>query len=121
MSIGVFMKKFALASALALASISISASADTGVFVGVSYAFGGNNGLGFTAQATSTRKEDRGFAAAGFSYYPYAVGNKFGIPVGIGYQGKNSAVVGSYDLLLKAPVLSGGYANTREDAPPPLD
>ncbi len=114
------MNNFALAGAIALASISMSSSADTGVFVGVSYAFGGNNGLGFTAQATSTRKEDRGFAAAGFSYYPYAVGNKFGIPVGIGYQGQSTAVVGSYDLLLKAPAVSGGYANTREDSAAPV-
>jgi len=115
------MKNSALAGVLALASISMSASADTGVFLGVSYAFGGNNGLGFTAQATSTRKEDRGFAAAGFSYYPYAVGNKFGIPVGIGYQGQNAAVVGSYDLLLRTPVVSGGFPNTREDSSPPVN
>lgn len=115
------MTKFALVSAMALASIALPASADTGVFLGVSYAFGGSNGLGFTAQATSTRKEDRGFAAAGFSYYPYAVGNKFGIPVGIGYQGQSAAIVGSYDLLQRSPVVSGGYANTREDSAPPLD
>jgi len=104
-----------------LASIALPASADTGVFLGVSYSFGGNNGLGFTAQATSTRKEDRGFAAAGFSYYPYAVGNKFGIPVGIGYQGQSTALIGSYDLLRRAPVVSGGFANTREGSPPPVD
>ena len=114
------MKKFALVGAMALASIALSANAETGVFLGVSYAFGGNNGLGFTAQATSTRKEDRGFAAAGFSYYPYAVGNKFGIPVGIGYQGQSSALMGSYDLLRRVPVISGGYANTREDSAAPV-
>jgi hypothetical protein len=115
------MKNFALAGAVVLASLAMSASADTGVFVGVSYAFGGNNGLGLTAQATSTRKEDRGFAAAGLSYYPFAVGDKLGVPIGIGYQGKNSAVVGNYDLLQKAPAVSAGYANTRGDSPPPLD
>jgi hypothetical protein len=114
------MKKMAMAGAFALASISMSASADTGIFVGVSYAFSGKNGLGLTVQATSTRKEDRGFAAAGLSYYPYTVGNKFGIPVGIGYQGKSAALTGSYDLLLKAPTISGGYVNTREEATPPV-
>jgi len=114
------MKNFALLGALAMVSISMSARADTGVFVGVSYTFSGNNGFGLTVQATSTRKEDRGFAAAGFSYYPYAVGNKFGIPVGIGYQGKNAALTGNYDLLLKAPTIGGGYVNTREDATSPV-
>jgi hypothetical protein len=97
-----------------------SAHADTGVFVGVTYAFSGNDGLGLTLQATSTRRENRGIFAAGVSYYPAAITNKFGIPVGVGYQATHSASIVSYEFLRDAFAISGGYVNTRDDRPVPI-
>jgi len=111
------MKKVLIAAALA--AMSSSAFADPGVFVGVTYAFGANNGVGITLQATSTRHENRGIVAAGVSFYPYAAGQKIGIPIDVGYQWKNAALLGGYDLLLKEWELSAGYADTKGDAPTP--
>lgn len=92
-----------------------------GLFAGVTYAFGAQQGLGLTLQVTSIRREDRGFASAGVSYYPTS--GKVGLPVGIGYQGNKAAIMGGYDLLIKEPVLSGGYSNTKSKpipAPAPV-
>jgi hypothetical protein len=109
-----FMKKIVLAATVALTAM--SAHADVGGFVGITYAFGSSSGFGFTLQATSSRHEDRGVAAVGVSYYPSA--GKFGIPVGVGYQGKHAAGILSYDFLLNAPAVSGGYVDTRTDSQP---
>ena len=81
-----------------------------GIFAGLTYAFGSKQGLGFTLQATSSRRDDRGVFAAGVSYYP-TTGN-VGIPLSLGYQKSRALVLGGYDVLLKAPVLHGGYTNT---------
>lgn len=108
------MKKIILATTFALAAM--SAHADVGGFVGITYAFGSSAGFGFTLQATSTRHEDRGVAAVGVSYYPSSA--RFGIPVGVGYQGKHAGGIISYDFLLNAPALSGGYVNTHADDQP---
>ena len=40
---------------------------------------------------------------------------KFGIPVGVGYQFQNAAVLAGYDLLLQSVTVSGGYANTQDE------
>lgn len=107
------MKKIVFAGAVALAAM--SAHADVGAFAGVTYVFGSTGGIGLTLQATSTRHENRGVAAVGVSYYPFASGSKFGIPVGVGYQGRNSGGIFSYDFIVNAPAVSGGYVNTRAD------
>lgn len=103
------MKKIILATVLTAASL--GAMANMGVYVGVTYSFGDSNGVGLTLQGTTTRKADSAFAAAGVTYYPTAPAAKLGIPVGVGYQSKHAAVVGSYDFLLNAPAISAGYAN----------
>ncbi|MNR09631.1 hypothetical protein D3C85_1258410 [compost metagenome] len=89
--------------------------ADVGAFAGITYAFGSNTGIGFTLHATSTRDENSAIAAAGISYYPFSATQMFGIPLGIGYQGKNIATIFSYDILLNQFAIAGGYANTRND------
>ena len=108
------MKKIILAAALISCAAPI-AHADIGAFAGLTYAFGANTGIGFTLHATSTRDENSAIASAGISYYPFAVTPMFGIPVGVGYQGKNAAAIVSYDLLLKKFAIAGGYASTRDD------
>jgi hypothetical protein len=110
------MKKIVFAGAFALAAM--GAQADVGGFFGVTYAFGSKGGIGLTLQATSSRHENRGVAAAGVSYYPFASGSKFGIPLGVGYQGKNSGGIVSYDFVLDAPAVSAGYVNTHGDSQP---
>ena len=80
--------------------------------------FGANAGVGFTLQATTARHEDRGIAAAGFSYYPFASGNKFGLPVGVGYQTRNAAALVNYDFLMGNVSVGAGYADTRKDHAP---
>jgi hypothetical protein len=111
---GAVMRRVVLASIVSLAAANVCA--DVGALVGVTYAFGSSGGVGLTLQATSTRHEDRAVAAAGLGYYPFATGSKFGIPVGIGYQGRNAAGIAGYDLLLGTPFVSGGYVNTRGDS-----
>jgi len=107
------MKKAILVGVLTLAAT--NAHAEVGAFFGVTYAFGSDNGVGLTLQATSTRHEDRAIAAGGVSFYPFATHSKFGIPLGVGYQWKNFAGIAGYDILLKTPVVSGGYVDTRDD------
>lgn len=101
--------------AIALTAATTGAHADVGAFVGVTYAFDGKSGPGITLQATSSRREDHAIVAAGVSFHPFAPGQKFGIPVGVGYQFQNAAVVAGYDVLLQSITLSGGYANTRDE------
>lgn len=86
---------------------------DPGIFLGITYAFGSKEGLGFTLQMTSSRRDDRSVFAAGVSYYPSS--GMIGIPVGVGYQKSHSLVLGGYDILLGAPVIHGGYTNTSKD------
>lgn len=116
------MKKIILSGAIALAAMNVSA--DIGAFVGVTYAIGSNAGLGLTLLATTVRHEDRGIAAAGVSFYPFASGQNIGVPIGVGYQGSSVAGIVGYDVLLGVPVVSGGYVNTRGDnrriAAPPV-
>jgi hypothetical protein len=108
---------FALTSTSAMSATTTPAPATfddkPSFFVGATYAFGGSNGLGFTLMITNTRRENRGFGAIGLSYHP-TTGN-MGLPVGIGYQGNNAAIMGGYDLLLKQPVLGGGYSDTKAE------
>ena len=106
------MKKIILALSVSLAAA--NASADVGGFIGITYVFGANAGAGITLQATSTRREDRAIAAAGVSLYPFGPSPKFGIPVGVGYQGNNAAGIVSYDFLMQGFAISGGYVNTRD-------
>lgn len=110
------MKKLLVAAMVA--SAAAEAGADVGAFVGVTYAFGAKTGLGLTVQATSTRREDRAIAAAGISVYPFSGTPSFGIPVGIGYQGKNAAGIVSYDVLQQNVAVSGGYVDTRSPSTP---
>jgi hypothetical protein len=88
-------------------------SQNPGVFLGLTYALGSKDGLGFTLQVTSSRRDDQGVAAAGVSYYPTT--GKVGIPLSLGYQKSDTLVLGGYDLLLKIPVIQGGYTNTSDD------
>jgi hypothetical protein len=108
------MKTIILAAALVSCAAPI-AHADIGAFAGITYAFGANTGIGFTLHATSSRDENSAIASAGISYYPFAPTPMFGLPVGVGYQGKNVAAIVSYDLLLKQFAIAGGYASTRDD------
>ena len=101
--------------AIALTAAATGAHADVGAFVGVTYAFDGKSGPGITLQATSSRREDHAIVAAGVSFHPFAANQKFGIPVGVGYQFTNAAVLAGYDLLLQSITLSGGYTNTQDD------
>ncbi len=114
------MKKLVVA--VALSTLSASAMADIGMFAGLSYAFGAKSGVGFTLQATSSRKEDQAIVAAGVSVYPFAGKPVFGVPIGVGYQGDNVAGIVNYDVLLRKFSVSAGYANTRDDSnsPPPV-
>ncbi|WP_150743639.1 hypothetical protein [Pseudomonas fluorescens] len=107
------MKKIILAALVSCAAP--IAHADIGAFAGLTYAFGANTGIGFTLHATSSRDENSAIASAGISYYPFALTPMFGLPVGVGYQGKNAAAIVSYDLLLKQFAIAGGYASTRDD------
>lgn len=91
-------------------------STDPGVFFGITYAFGSKEGLGFTLQVTSSRRDDRGVAAAGVSYYPTT--GTIGVPLSLGYQKSHVLVLGGYDFLLNAPVIQGGYTNTSKDKTP---
>lgn len=84
-----------------------------GIFLGVSYAFESKEGFGVTLGVTSSRRDDRGVVAAGVSYYPTA--GSIGVPLGVGYQKSHALVLGGYDFLLKAPVVSGAYTNTSKD------
>ena len=104
-----------LIAVIALTAATTGAHADVGAFVGVTYAFDGKSGPGITLQATSSRREDHAIVAAGVSFHPFAPGQKFGIPVGVGYQLQNAAVVAGYDVLLQSITLAGGYANTRDE------
>ncbi len=104
-----------LIAVIALTAATTGAHADVGAFVGVTYAVDGKSGPGITLQATSSRREDHAIVAAGVSFHPFAPGQKFGIPVGVGYQLQNAAVVAGYDLLLQSITLAGGYANTRDE------
>lgn len=69
------------------------------------------------SRASDHRHEDKGSVAAGVSFYPFAPGSKFGIPVGVGYQGDKAAGFVGYDLLMGAPMVGGGYINTKDDKP----
>jgi len=91
----------------------IKGSNNPGIFAGITYVFGGKQSLGFTLNVTSTRRDDRAVASAGVSYYPST--GSIGLPIGVGYQKSNAAVIGGYDVLLGAPVLQGGYTNTSKD------
>lgn len=115
------MKKLVLA--ILATSMFTVAHAGVGVFAGLTYTFQANNGVGFTVQATSSRKEDQAIAAAGISFYPFAQKPAIGIPVGVGYQGSHAAGLISYDFLLKGISVSGGYVNTKSTsgAPPQID
>ena len=88
-------------------------SNNPGIFAGITYMFGDKQGLGFTLNVTSSRRDDRPVLSSGISYYPST--SNFGLPIGIGYQKSNSAVIGGYDLILGAPILQGGYSNTSKD------
>ena len=104
-----------LIAAIALTAAATGAHADVGAFVGVTYALDGKSGPGITLQATSSRREDHAIVAAGVSFHPFAGAQKFGIPVGVGYQFQNAAVLAGYDLLLQSITVSGGYANTQDE------
>lgn len=85
---------------------------NVGAFVGITYGFGSDAGIGFTIQATSTQRRDHAIVAAGISFYPNS-NQKIGIPVGFGYQGTNVGALLSYDFLTQGASVSGGYASTR--------
>jgi hypothetical protein len=108
------MKKL-IAAAFVISAACNAHASDIGGFIGITYVFGANAGAGITLQATSTRREDRAIAAAGVSLYPFGPSPKFGIPVGVGYQGNNAAGIVSYDFLMQGFAISGGYVNTRDD------
>jgi hypothetical protein len=94
------------------------AIADPGVFLGVTYNFGGS--VGVSLKLLSTNKEDRGALAAGVSYYPTT--SKFGIDAGAGYLFKNGAVTLGWDFLNSNPQVGIGYVNTKDNnpaSPPP--
>lgn len=89
------------------------AIADPGVFLGVTYNFGGS--VGVSLKVLSTNKEDRGALAAGVSYYPAT--SNFGVDAGAAYLFKNSAVTLGWDFLNSNPQVGVGYVNTKDDRP----
>jgi hypothetical protein len=101
-----------------LSALCASAHADVGAFIGLSYSFEANTGVGFTLQATSTRTENRAIVAAGVGYYPFAAKPAFALPVGVGYQGKDVGGIVNYDFLLQGFSVGAGYANTRNKSTP---
>ena len=109
------MKKTLIAIGLAWASL--SAQAEPGVFVGLTMQLGGNIGareIGLTAKFVSTRHEDRAVVGGGVSVYPFGSGPaRFGVDVGVGYQGREAGALVGYDLLLGRPTLSAGYVDTK--------
>ncbi len=107
--------KLKLAAAACLVSLTSLAHADAGFFAGITYVFGERDGLGFTVKALATRRDDRPAAALGLSVYPGAGGARYGVDVGVGYQGNDAAGLISYDLLLNQFALSVGYADMKDD------
>ena len=107
--------KFKFVAAACLVSIASFAHADAGLFAGITYIFGEKGGLGFTVKALATRRDDRPSAALGLSVYPGSSGVRYGIDVGLGYQGNDTAGLISYDLLLNQFAVSVGYADLRDD------
>ena len=107
--------KLKMATAACLVSLASIAHADAGFFAGITYIFGERDGLGFTVKALATRRDDQPSAALGVSVYPGAGGVRYGIDVGLGYQGDDAAGLISYDLLLNQFALSVGYADLKDD------
>lgn len=103
-----------LITAVFVSSLCTLAHAEVGVLAGLTYAFGSNAGPGITVQATSSRKQDRGFVAAGLSFYPFASKATIGVPVGVGYQWDKWGASANYDVLAQDFSLSAGYANTKK-------
>jgi hypothetical protein len=84
-------------------------------FFGLSYNFGATAAdWGVTIKVLTDNEEDKFVAAAGLSYFPYAV-QKFGVDVGGGYLFKHGAATLGWDFLHKTPQLSLGYVNTDDD------
>lgn len=108
------MTGFLTAAALASAIPSTQAS-DVGGFFGVTYSFGEKNRFGITAQVTTSNKEDKWIGAGGLAFYPFEKNNKFGLPIGGGFQGESLALIGGYDLLQERPFVALGSGNIRKD------
>ena len=95
-----------------------SAYAGPGLFLGVSYNFGGS--FGVSLKVLSTNREHRGAVAAGVSYFPST--RKFGADAGVGYLFNNGAVTGGWDFLNSTPTFGLGFVNTKSRdtvVPPP--
>lgn len=91
------------------------ARAEAGFFAGVTYVFGDRDGIGFTVKALASRRDDRPTAAIGVNIFPSASGTRYGIDLGVGYQGNDAAALVGYDLLLNQFTASLGYADLRDD------
>ncbi len=108
------MKNIKIALALSALTFSPMVYADAGVFLGISYAFGGG-GPGVSLKVLSSDKEDKAVVGAGATYYPLSSNNQFGLDVGVGYNFNNAGVMVGYDFLQSGIQASVGYVNTDDD------
>jgi hypothetical protein len=102
---------------LLLAAQPYVASADPAAFLGVSYTLGGD--FAVTAKVLSSNKEDNGILAVGASWYPMSR-KRFGLDLGAGYAGKESAILFGWDFLQQKAQISAGWADTKRKKKEPV-
>jgi hypothetical protein len=107
------IRKIALAGvAVAFAALAAQpAQAGVGGLFGVTITTDGK--VGFSANVLTNNRQDRWVGAAGITYYPWASATEhqnFGVTLGGGYAGTHWGVIGGWDFLQQAPVITGGYA-----------
>ena len=101
-------KQFA---ALALMGAAASSFANPGVFVGLTYDFGGQWGV--SLKLLSTDRQDRAAVAAGVTYHP---SNKtWGADAGVAYLMRDSAATFGWDFLRSKFQMGVGYVHTKHD------
>ena len=89
------------------------AKADVGIFLGLSYAFGGG-GPGVSLKVLSSDEENKAVVGAGVSYYPMSA-KHLGADISVGYNFKNFGVTAGYDFLQSGVQIGAGYVNTDDD------
>jgi opacity protein-like surface antigen len=114
------MKKLLLStSAAALLGLS-PAAADPTFMLGGTFTFGAGQGtqFGISARVISDNRPDQGVLGAGVTFYPGD--GEFGFDVFAGYTFDEGVFGVGYDFAQRQPLVSLGYANMRDEAPPPV-
>lgn len=102
------MRKHLCLAALGLA-LSGACSADPGVWVGLTYDFGGQ--LGVSLKVLTTDHQDRPALAAGVTYMPTT--KSFGADAGVAYVFQDSAVTFGWDFLHDKYQAGFGFMDTK--------